>query len=395
MSSRKAIYFTLAGLNSVACAYFFNYLFFLLKQHFGFGDRENLLISALHGFVYVFAAWQGGRFAERRGFLTSLKIGFAGMALVLITGSFLQSVAGQVATIVCWTVAMLFTWPALEALVSHGEDDAGLQRRVGTYNCVWAASSAVAYFSGGAIFERFGQRSIYWLPAGIYLTQLGIVAWLARHRATGEIPAKKTVSPVPHTPEPAAFQQPVNPRAFLKMAWLANPFAYIAINSVLPVIPHVAEKLHLTVTQSGLFCSLWFFTRLATFAFLWRWTKWHYKFRWLATAFVLLIGGYATLLLAEKLWLLVLAQLAFGAATGLIYYSSLFYSMDIGETKGEHGGFHEAAIGAGICIGPAVGALALFLAPSQSHAGAWAVSALLVGGLATLAWMRLRAAKPA
>ncbi|MBI3875501.1 MAG: MFS transporter [Verrucomicrobia bacterium] len=264
MPPRKAIFFTLAGLNSIASAYFFNYLFFLLKQRFGFGDRENLLISALHGFVYVFAAWQGGRFAERRGFLTSLRIGFAGMALVLIAGSFLQSVTGLVVTIICWTATMLFTWPALEALVSHGENDAGLQRRIGTYNCVWAASCAVAYFSGGAIFEWLGPRSIYWLPAGIYLAQFAIVMWLARW------PELKISAPMkesaPHTPEPEAYQQPVNPQAFLKMAWLVNPFAYIAINSVLPVIPHVADKLHLTVTQSGLFCSLWFFMRLGPLA---------------------------------------------------------------------------------------------------------------------------------
>jgi len=37
------------------------------------------------------------------------------------------------------------------------------------------------------------------------------------------------------------------------------------------------------------------------------------------------------------------------------------YSMDVGETKGEHGGLHEAMIGAGMCLGPAVGALSLYL----------------------------------
>ncbi len=44
--------------------------------------------------------------------------------------------------------------------------------------------------------------------------------------------------------------------------------------------------------------------------------------------------------------LAVVAQIAFGISVGLIYYSSLFYSMDVGETKGEHGGLHEAMIGA-------------------------------------------------
>ncbi len=89
-------------------------------------------------------------------------------------------------------------------------------------------------------------------------------------------------------------------------------------------------------------------------------------------------------------WVLVVAQLVFGVSVGLIYYSSLFYSMDVGETKGEHGGVHEAMIGAGIFIGPALGALALRLAPQSPHAGAYAVTGLLTLGLAALVALRLR-----
>jgi MFS family permease len=85
---------------------------------------------------------------------------------------------------------------------------------------------------------------------------------------------------------------------------------------------------------------------------------------------------------------LLLAQIIFGAAIGLIYYSSLFYAMDASETKSEHGGIHEAAIGLGNCIGPAVGATALWLAPQNATAGAWAVSGLLAIGFVGL--FRLR-----
>jgi MFS family permease len=85
-------------------------------------------------------------------------------------------------------------------------------------------------------------------------------------------------------------------------------------------------------------------------------------------------------LLAPSLWLLLGAQIVFGLALGLIYYSSLFYSMDVGETKGEHGGLHEAAIGAGNCTGPAIGATALYFFPRHLDSGTWAVSGLLVVG---------------
>ena len=94
------------------------------------------------------------------------------------------------------------------------------------------------------------------------------------------------------------------------------------------------------------------------------------------------------MLLAGKLWLIVLAQLALGLSVGLMYYSSLFYSMDAGgESKGEHGGFHEAMIGAGICGGPLLGATALSYAPGSPNAGVYAVTALLLVGFAGLLWL--------
>ena len=64
--------------------------------------------------------------------------------------------------------------------------------------------------------------------------------------------------------------------------------------------------------------------------------------------------------------------------------------MDAGETKGEHGGIHEAAIGLGNCAGPAVGAASLHFLPQFAHSGALAVSLLLVCGLGGLIAIRWR-----
>jgi len=192
-------------------------------------------------------------------------------------------------------------------------------------------------------------------------------------------------------PQEAALQQKVPPKTFLKMAWLSNPFAYVGIYTVIAVMPGVAEKLALSPTRVGLFCSVWWFARLATFVLLWQWRGWHYRFRWLVSSFVMLIGSFMLLLLANDLWLVMVAQLFFGFATGLIYYSSLFYSMDVGgETQGEHGGLHEAAIGAGIFAGPAVGAATLQFLPMHSSSGVFAVSVLLLCGLGGLIGLRVR-----
>ena len=143
---------------------------------------------------------------------------------------------------------------------------------------------------------------------------------------------------------------------------------------------------------AGFVCSLWCFVRLGAFVVLWRWTGWHYRFRWLVAAFALLIvvvRGHSHRAEPRRA---LLAQIFFGGAIGLIYYSSLFYSMDAGDTKSEHGGIHEAAIGVGNCVGPAVGAASLQFLPQYANSGAIAVSVLLLlgfGGLVAI-WKTAR-----
>jgi len=117
---------------------------------------------------------------------------------------------------------------------------------------------------------------------------------------------------------------------------------------------------------------------------LWLWTDWHYRFRWLVAAFVMLIVSFAAILIVPNLVAVLAAQIVFGIAIGLIYYSSLFYSMDAGEAKGDHGGIHEAAIGVGNMVGPAVGAASLQFLPQYANSGAVAVSVLLLLGLGGL-----------
>ncbi|MEI7731733.1 MAG: MFS transporter [Verrucomicrobiota bacterium] len=388
MKRVKAGFFVLEGVNAFVTSYFFNYLLFLFRDAFHFGNRENLTVGAVHGLIYIFAAWYGGRFAEKHGRITALYVGFGGMALALAIASFLPALPCQIAMLLVWTISMCFTWPALEALVSEGEDDAGLPRMIGIYNLVWAGMAGLGYFFGGAIFETLGRQSLYWLPVAVHIGQLGLLVWLTRQIAR-EQPSPAPTTSHPHHPEAAASAQGIKPEAFLKMAWVANPFAYIAINTLLAIIPDLARRFGLSPTWSGIFCSIWFFTRFLAFLVLWRWTGWHYRFRYLIVSYVGLIAGFLLLLLARDLWLVIVAQVFFGASTGLIYYSSLFYSMDVGqESQGAHGGLHEAAIGAGICAGPALGATALRLAPQSANVGTYAVGGLLLVGMVALIWMR-------
>src|SRR5208282_2431850 len=112
-------------------------------------------------------------------------------------------------------VGACFLWPTIEALVSEGEDAVGLPRMVGTYNVVWAATNALALFGGGTLVEKFGFKTIFYLPIVILTAQLALVFWLVKHanaaRASGHEPAP-ALGPDPHRPSPAKT------KAFLRMA---------------------------------------------------------------------------------------------------------------------------------------------------------------------------------
>lgn len=387
----KAGYYLLTAFGAIASSYYFNYLFFFLRDQYGFGNRENLAVAALHGSIYVVMSWQAGRFAERRGFHTSLKVGFVGLTVCMLVGSLATRAVEHIALLACYTSSVCFLWPAIEALVTEHEPPARLPHMIGLYNCTWSTASAVAYFTGGALYDWLGRGALFGVPGVVFLAELGLVFWLDRLAARVVIPTRVLVADTPH-PDPRAYLQPVAPQVFLRLAWLANPFSYVAIYTLLATMPTIAERFGLSPARVGLLCSVWLFGRLAAFVWLWNWTGWHYRFRWLLGGFAILAASFVVILLAPALWMVVVAQVGFGVTCGLMYYSSLFYSMDVGEAKAEHGGLHEAAIGAGIFGGPAVGALSLYAFPGDANAGAVAVSGLLVVGLGALVtiWARAR-----
>jgi MFS family permease len=396
MLSRKqtAAVFTLEGLNSFGTTLYFYYVYFFTEQQFGFTKLQNLLLAAALGATYGISSAVGGRFAQRRGYFAALKAGYAIMAVTIGSAAFVAPLPVHLVIMFVGIFGMALTWPALEALVSEGKSRRGLQRNLGIYNLVWGGTGALAYFCGGAIIKAGTFRAIFLISAAIQVIQL--IMLLTLERSARRNPAPPAAAPL--DPEAAAYElerrrAPVSPQTFLHMAWLANPFAYLAINTVVAVMPNVAHRLNLGVEHVGVFCSVWLFVRTGSFLLMWLWPGWHYSFRWLCTAFLLLTASFVTLLVSGNLWIVIAAQTVFGLALGLIYCSSLYYSMDVGAaTKGEHGGFHETMIGLGGFAGPAIGAAGLHFFPQSPDSSTWAAALLLGLGLAALLWLRWRRA---
>lgn len=386
--------FLLEGLNAISTTWYFYFIFFFLAEQFAFDKKQNLLWAAALGAVFTVAAVVGGRVGQSLGYFRALSIGFGAMSVAMLAGIALDGEYQHLAVLLVAGAGMCFTWPNLEAMIAEGEAPASLQRHLGIYNLVWSGGNAVAYFTGGMLLDRFGARAIFALPAVMFVGQLVITLLLqARHRsaASATVPAALAGAPLSTTRE--RKRSPVAPATFMKLSWIANPFSYVAINTAIPLIPFLAGRLELSPTTAGIVCSVWIFARTFAFGLLWKWDGWHYRYRFLSAAYVGMVAGFMGIVLAGNLAVLIVAQLVFGAALGLIYYSSLFYSMDVGDTKGEHGGLHEGTIGLGIFAGPAIAFGALHFLPEAPNAGVIAVGLVLLLGFLLLNWLRWR--KPA
>jgi len=380
ISPAKILFYVIEFINCYAAVYYSNFLFFYLRRTFGFGEAANLLTAALGGFVYIIAAWQGGKLAQRYGCIRMLYIGVCSIILFLALGVAFSTPASQVVVYCLWTMGVCLIWPALEALISE-RSGASLPKMVGIYNITWAGGGAIAYFTTGILLETLGMESLFWLPLGLTVVELAILPFAARFlkREHEQQYREEPLTSVVHE---------ADTKRFLRMAWIANPFSYVAINTVIPLIPSIADKLGLSTGMAGIVCSLWMFARLAAFVICWLWTGWHYRFRWLAGSCLLMIVCFFGLLMTQSIGLLLVAQTGFGLSIGLIYYSSLYYSMNVTENQSSNAGLHEAMIGAGLFIGPAAGAATLYLVPAAIGIGAWSVGGLLCVGFCGLLFVR-------
>ena len=380
ISPAKVIFYAIELINCYAAVYYSNFIFFYLKRTFGFGEVENLLTAALGGFVYIVAAWQGGKLAQRFGCIRLLYLGACVVILSLAMGMVFSSPGAQIMMFCLWTTGICLIWPALETQVCE-RAGANLSKMVGIYNVTWAAGGAAAYFTAGFLIEKLGMASLFWIPLGLTAVELALLPIAARWLKN------ENARPCLETAEPPLHDHP-DARRFQRMAWIANPFSYVAINTVIPLIPSIAEKLSLSTGMAGMLCSVWMFARLAAFLAFWRWTGWHYRFSWLAGSFGLMIVCFFGFLMSQSIGLLLAAQVGFGLSIGLIYYSSLYYSMNVTENHGSNAGLHEAMIGAGLFIGPAFGAATLYLVPGAIGIGAWSVGGLLCVGFSSILFVR-------
>lgn len=362
---RLGDYYLLEGVNSASSTLFFLAIFFWAHARLGFGADDNLLLGSVQGLVYIFASIIGGRLAERFGydriFCASLLLAVLALPLLLL----MPTAAMTFVVMGLYTVAISGTWPALEASIVKVAARYSAAQRVAIYNVVWSLAGTAGLFVSGALF-LWNRNSVIFLPLFGHALQLVFIA-LRKRSAEITVPAD-----LPATPTRSGHSGPVgNAPRFVHVAWLGNMLSYMVVSGVSALAPSIGERLglppHLCI---WLVCSM-FCARGLSFILFGMWEGWHYRWSMLIGSILLVPVGLSFVFFSQAIPVVIVVFVILGVLLGLIYSSSLYYSLDIGENKGENGGFHEAVLGIGLFLGPLVGVFGARYLPALAGHPEW------------------------
>ena len=351
---------------------------FYMKDRFHWQMWQIFLINASQGVVYVpgalLARWVTARVGRRRALCGIYAI----LTVLSLAAARIVSAPGIVTILLAYTFVIGISWPMLESLVAGGRPQ-GMARRLAIYNVVWPAAGAAAIAVEGTII-RYWTAGVFLIPAAMHILSLGLMLLLAAGYSQTSADAASTA---PHiAPEPQLLRKR---KLALWLSRTALPATYTVIYGLMPIMPFLPVMKPLGTATQTLVASVWLVTRWIAFVVLALGSWWHARPRVLLWAAVLMLVSFFGMTLrptggaspATDLASMIAWQAALGLALGMIYAASLYFGMVLSDGSTAHGGYHEALIGLGWLLGPAVGAAGQLLFPDNALSGIAAVGSVI------------------
>jgi MFS family permease len=340
-----AVLMAITFLASFGTGVVWNGLAFITRDRYGYGEGENLLLALSNGAFYVAMAFAAGPIVRRLG----RRISARGVVLATLL---LQAACCPIPMLVdhpiaIWPVGAIISgasalmWPLVESYLAAGRHGRSMRQTIGWWNLVWMTAVTLSILLMGP-FLATGRPE--WI-----LAALGVLFLLAALFTVG-LPTR----PGDHPHETVGGH--VTPRypSLLASVRVLLPLSYVLVGAISPLIPFLLDGLGTAIALQTPIASVWLLARVAAVAVLWRTHFWHGRWSTLLVASLLLVGGFAAMVLATSIVGMVAGLAAFGVGQGVVYYTALYYAMAVGRAEVDAGGTHEALIGLGYGIGPAL-----------------------------------------
>jgi len=344
--------FPIGGLTflcSLGTGILWNALYFIAESEYGFSERDSLLLAFVNGVLYTIVAVNAGRvvaFLERR--MTPR----AALGLVLLVQALLAPLVLIPNLALLWFAAVAMTalgalqWPIVQHYLASGRHGQAMRNAIGWWNASWMAATAVGLAMAGPL-ESLGLMR--WAIPSLLVTNLGALAFLRAFPA----------HPPHHDPDAHAAHVPPSYRSLLGASRVLHPMGYLVIGALSPILPYLFNTLGTGEGAQAPIGATWHVARFVAVIILWRTAFWHGRAATLVVAGLLLSIGFAVAVASPTEPVLVIGLAALGLGQGTIYYSAIYYGLAVGGAKVEAGGIHEALVGAGYFVGPALGLASL------------------------------------
>ena len=330
-------------------------LAYYAKRDLGANLMQLALITVIGNLVYVVACPFLGGLSDhygRRGFMALGTLVFASAYL----GAYFAGQVWQLYVVTAFSgLGHAFFWPAMEAELATGADSHQLRRRMGRFNISWSTGDIVGALTAGvALAVR--PRLPFLISAGV---AVAISALSLSVRSSPSTPASRAR----HQRAVDGHDLPHNHDTFWRLALAANFFSAGIISILRRLFPDLAvEALSYTGLQWGFLVMLVALSRTVMFVVLERWHGWLYRPRRFFAFQLLFLAGCLLIIFAHSYWVFALAFILIGAASGMVYFSSLYYSVHGARRQARGAGLHESVLGLG------AGVIPLLAGPTRSLA---------------------------
>jgi len=337
-------------------------IFFVLTHQHGFDDRMNLLFALAMYLPYIPAALFAGRLSAALGdrVLLILSVG-----LMTISAGVLAS---DTSALTCWIVAPAYTmlagfqWPIVESYLTAGRHGPNMRRAIGVWNITWATTIVLGLWAAGYLLEH--ASILFAFLAGAHLIALIIAATWPRR--------------IPHHDhaEAEAHQGREYP-SLLQTCQSLLFLSYVLSYALTPLLPGVWSRLEIDLDVAAYLSSAWLIARILPFSIMYFKTNWHGRWMVPLIAGTLLIGGFTQAVIGINTAFVITGLIAFGLGHATAYFAALYYRLSVGRAQVASSGMHEAIMGLGYTIGPAIALGGSMVFPASEQAG----MLLGVGGL--------------
>ncbi len=271
-------------------------------------------------------------------------------------------VAGGI-SVVAWG-GMAFVWPAFYSWFGADPDAARRQKSLGWFNIAWSAGFTISPLFAGPLYDH-----AYWLPFVVVFAGTGVALLLVI-----SLPRERDYFGAPAHEDPESESAiDWKSETFLYAAWMATLVANLILGVMRSVYPKRVNDLvasgglriffeshpaaFLTVDAATKYSWLAFGCSLCTaliFLYFGHSTVWRHKLGWLIGIQVAAGTAFWALATTTSLAVMLLAFALAGAALGVGFFSSVYYSVANPRLKHRRAAINEAGVGVGGFLGSVV-----------------------------------------